>query len=81
MTEDGNPKDSAQAERINNTMKNELLKGKMFCNCYKKSTTGELRFKWMFIFGYISQLYKDTYEILLALSFSMDEEVVYANKI
>lgn len=45
MTEGGNPKDSAQAERINNTMKNELLKGKMFCNCYKKSTTGELRFK------------------------------------
>ena len=25
MTEDGNPKDNAQAERINNTMKNELL--------------------------------------------------------
>lgn len=26
MTEDGNPKDNPQAERINNTMKNELLK-------------------------------------------------------
>ena len=35
MTEDGNPKDNAQAERINNTMKNELLKGKMFCNVKK----------------------------------------------
>ena len=32
MTEDGNPKDNAQAERINNTMKNELLKGKSFCD-------------------------------------------------
>lgn len=30
MTEDGNPKDNAQAERINNTMKNELLKDKVF---------------------------------------------------
>lgn len=27
MTESGDPKDNAQAERINNTMKNELLKG------------------------------------------------------
>ena len=27
MTEDGNPKENPQAERINNTMKNELLKG------------------------------------------------------
>lgn len=27
MTENGNPKDNAQAERINSTMKNELLKG------------------------------------------------------
>ena len=32
MTESGDPKDNAQAERINNTMKNELLKGKMFRN-------------------------------------------------
>lgn len=32
MTEDGNPKDNAQAERINNTLKNELLKGKSFCD-------------------------------------------------
>lgn len=32
MTEDGNPKDNAQAERINNTMKNELLMGKSFCD-------------------------------------------------
>ncbi len=30
MTETGDPKDNAQAERINNTMKNELLKGKRF---------------------------------------------------
>lgn len=30
MTESGNPKDNPQAERINNTMKNELLKGKRF---------------------------------------------------
>ena len=30
MTESGNPKDNAQAERINNTMKNELLKGLSF---------------------------------------------------
>lgn len=30
MTESGNPKDNPQAERINNTMKNELLKGRRF---------------------------------------------------
>ena len=30
MTESGDPKDNAQAERINNTMKNELLLGKTF---------------------------------------------------
>ena len=30
MTESGDPKDNAQAERINNTMKNELLKDKTF---------------------------------------------------
>ena len=30
MTEDGNPKENPQAERINNTMKNELLKGIRF---------------------------------------------------
>lgn len=30
MTETGDPKDNAQAERINNTMKNELLKGMKF---------------------------------------------------
>ena len=30
MTGSGDPKDNAQAERINNTMKNELLKGKAF---------------------------------------------------
>jgi transposase InsO family protein len=30
MTECGDPKDNAQAERINNTMKNELLKDKRF---------------------------------------------------
>lgn len=32
MTECGDPKDNAQAERINNTMKNELLKDKHFAN-------------------------------------------------
>ena len=32
MTENGDPKDNAQAERINNTMKNELLKGVVFHN-------------------------------------------------
>ena len=30
MTETGDPKDNAQAERVNNTMKNELLRGKTF---------------------------------------------------
>lgn len=30
MTETGDPKDNAQAERINNTIKNELLKGMRF---------------------------------------------------
>ena len=30
MTEDGNPKENPQAERINNTMKNELLRGIRF---------------------------------------------------
>ena len=32
MTENGDPKENAQAERINNTMKNELLKGIVFHN-------------------------------------------------
>jgi len=32
MTESGDPKDNVQAERINNTMKNELLQGMLFCN-------------------------------------------------
>jgi transposase InsO family protein len=32
MTESGDPKDNAQAERINSTMKNELLKGAVFHN-------------------------------------------------
>ena len=32
MTECGDPKDNAQAERINNTMKNELLRGMTFHN-------------------------------------------------
>ena len=30
MIETGDPKDNAQAERINNTMKNELLRGMVF---------------------------------------------------
>ena len=32
MTEDGNPKDNAMAERINSTVKNELLHGRTFSN-------------------------------------------------
>lgn len=32
MTESGDPKENAQAERINNTMKNELLKDRMFAD-------------------------------------------------
>ena len=32
MTESRDPKDNAQAERVNNTIKNELLKGKVFRN-------------------------------------------------
>ena len=32
MTESGDPKDNAQAERINSTMKNEQLKGMVFKN-------------------------------------------------
>jgi len=32
MTESGNPKDNAVAERINSTIKNELLKGMKFCS-------------------------------------------------
>ena len=32
MTENGNPKDNAMAERINNTVKNELLHGKTFAS-------------------------------------------------
>jgi len=34
MTESGDPKDNAQAERINNTIKNELLKDKVFTNIH-----------------------------------------------
>ena len=30
MTESGNPKDNAVAERVNNTIKNELLMGMQF---------------------------------------------------
>lgn len=32
MTESGNPKDNAVAERVNNTIKNELLMGQSFCS-------------------------------------------------
>ena len=39
MTETGDPKDNAQAERINNTMKNELLKGKVFHNIDQVTTS------------------------------------------
>lgn len=38
MTESGDPKDNAQAERINNTMKNELLKGKRFSSVEEVET-------------------------------------------
>lgn len=34
MTECGDPKDNAQAERVNSTMKNELLKGMVFHDIY-----------------------------------------------
>jgi transposase InsO family protein len=46
MTETGNPKDNAQAERINNTMKNELLKGVVFHNIeeVKASVAGAVDF-------------------------------------
>ena len=36
MTESGNPKDNAVAERVNSTIKNELLKGMSFGLCDKK---------------------------------------------
>lgn len=39
MTESGDPKDNAQAERINNTMKNELLKDKVFWNISEVTTS------------------------------------------
>lgn len=32
MTESGNPKDNAVAERVNSTIKNELLKGMSFAS-------------------------------------------------
>ena len=38
MTESGDPKDNVQAERINNTMKNELLKGVVFHNIEEVKT-------------------------------------------
>jgi transposase InsO family protein len=38
MTESGDPKENAQAERINNTMKNELLKGVVFHNIEEVKT-------------------------------------------
>jgi hypothetical protein len=38
MTESGNPKDNPKAERINNTMKNELLKGLVFTNIEEITT-------------------------------------------
>jgi transposase InsO family protein len=41
MTESGNPKDNPQAERINNTMKNELLKGIVFHNIAEVVTAVE----------------------------------------
>lgn len=46
MTETGDPKDNAQAERINNTMKNELLKGLRFTNIeeVRKAVTRAVNF-------------------------------------
>ena len=41
MTENGNPKDNAMAERINSTVKNELLHGKTFTSL--RQVTGALR--------------------------------------
>ena len=38
MTESGNPKDNAMAERINNTIKNELLYGKAFTSLRQVKT-------------------------------------------
>jgi transposase InsO family protein len=35
MTESGNPKDNPQAERVNNTIKNELLMGKVFTSIHQ----------------------------------------------
>ena len=37
MTETGNPKDNAVAERVNNTIKNELLKGMSFTSMLEVS--------------------------------------------
>ena len=44
MTESGDPKDNAQAERINNTMKNELLKGVTFHDIDEVACAVVLRF-------------------------------------
>jgi transposase InsO family protein len=38
MTENGNPKDNAIAERINNTIKNELLHGMTFTSLSQVNT-------------------------------------------
>lgn len=42
MTESGDPKDNAVAERVNNTMKNELLKGMRFSSVVEVSKAVEL---------------------------------------
>lgn len=39
MTENGNPKDNAQAERVNSTVKNELLKGMEFTSIEQLQST------------------------------------------
>lgn len=46
MTESGDPRDNAQAERINNTMKNELLKGKVFRNINEVVAAGDRDMMW-----------------------------------
>ena len=42
MTESGDPKDNAVAERVNNTMKNELLKGMEFASVVEVSKAVDL---------------------------------------
>ena len=45
MTEDGNPKDNAASERVNNTVKNELLRGERFTSVRQVRETLARRIK------------------------------------